>query len=223
MKDSRAKCLVVLTALRFSAGFGTAALRSAVDRGEDVVLCLIVDRELSDGVAGQLADVGFLGEKVMHDLQDAMVAEDRCRGLEYLEQLESEARALGLNVETETREGPFLDAVRELADKHGVARILASRLDRPHVSRLFFGSQVDRLARKCSQPVEIYDGTRLPEASGRACPEPPASPGTTAPTPCQCTVSRLRDPDRPNSGISAKCSISRRCTVLVRKQARRWP
>jgi hypothetical protein len=47
---TRPKCLVVLTALRFTPEYGRAALDSARGRGEDVELCLVVDREISEAV-----------------------------------------------------------------------------------------------------------------------------------------------------------------------------
>ena len=87
MNETGPRCLVVLTALRFSAEYGAAALESARERSEDVVLGLVVDRELAESVVGQRADIGFLGERLMHDLRDTMIAEYRDRGLAHLAEL----------------------------------------------------------------------------------------------------------------------------------------
>jgi nucleotide-binding universal stress UspA family protein len=167
MSEPRPKCLVVLTALRFSPDYGTAALRSAVERGEDVLLCVVLDPELPDTVCAQLADVGFLGERLTHDLQDTMAAEYRNRGLEHLHELTEEARALGLQAESIIREGPFLETVVAVARERGVQRVVVSRLDRPHVSRVFFGSDIDRLVRRAPCPVEVFDWSGAPVLAAR--------------------------------------------------------
>lgn len=162
MSQSTAKCLVVLTALRFSEDYGAAALRSAKSRGEKVVLCLVVDREISNAVAGQLADMGFLGEKLLHSLRETMLAEYRTRGLGHLRDLEEQARGLGLSVESVVADGPFLEAVVNAARERDVDRIVVARTDRPHVSRLFFGSEIDRLLKRAPCPVEVFDVSGSP-------------------------------------------------------------
>ena len=149
-------CLIVLTALRFSDEYGAAALRSAAKRGEDVVLCLVVDRDIPEGLSGQLAEVGFLGERLMHELRDTMVAEYRERGLAHLEDLAAEAEKLGLRAEKHVAEGPFLESVRAAADRFEVTRILVARLSPAHLSRHLFGNPVDRLRREGGRPVELF-------------------------------------------------------------------
>lgn len=168
MTEENGRCLVVLTALRFSPEYGQAALRAAKERGEAVVLGLVVDPQLSDNVAGQLADTGFLGEKVMHDLRDTMVAEYREQGHHYLRELETEAKALGLNVETRTVEGPFLESVLRLAKETGARRIAVARIKARHLSRVFFGSEIDRLQKRSELPVEVYRLSGNVLASARA-------------------------------------------------------
>jgi len=166
--EARSRSLVVLTALRFSAEYGAAALRSALKRSEDVVLGLVVDRDLSESVAEQLADIGFLGERLMHEFRDTMIGEYRDRGLVHLADLESEAKALGLAVETRVVEGAFRESVVELAREAGVGRIVVARMNVPHLSRLFFGSEIDRLVRESPVPVDVYrlSGAVLEAASG---------------------------------------------------------
>ena len=167
MSEKPGKCLVVLTALRFSPDYGTAALRSAAEHGEDVVFCLVVDRDLSDNVCGQLADVGFLADGLMHDLQDTMASEYKSRGLANLHERTEEARSLGLQAETVVREGPFVDVVECVAREREAGRILVARTDRPHLSRVLFGSELDRLVRRAPCEVEVFDWTGAPVAAAR--------------------------------------------------------
>jgi len=168
VNESRPRCLVVLTALRFSAEYGAAALRSARERSEDVVLGLVVDRDLSETVAGQLADVGFLGERLMHDLRDTMITEYRDRGLVHLADLEREAKGLGLAVETRVVEGAFRASVVQLAGETGAGRIVVARMHVPHLSRLFYGSEIDHLIRESPVPLDVYhlSGAVLEAAHG---------------------------------------------------------
>ena len=168
MTEKNASCLVVLIALRFSPEYGQAALQAAQRRGEAVVLGLVVDPQLSENVAGLLADTGFLGEKVMHDLRDTMVAEYREQGQHYVEELEAEAKGLGLAVETRSVEGPFLDTVLRLAEETRVRRISVAQIKARHLSRVFFGSEIDRLQKRALVPVEVYrlSGNVLAPADG---------------------------------------------------------
>ena len=169
MVEQRNTSLVVLTALRFSPDYGEAALASALRRGEDVVLCLVVDRDIPEAVSGQLVDVGFLGEKVRHDLEETMISEYRERGLGNLNLLVEKARLLGLRVESCVKDGPFVDSVLEVCEELRIARILVPQLNRSHLSRIFFGSEIDRLVRRASCPVEIFrlSGASLTGPPGR--------------------------------------------------------
>jgi nucleotide-binding universal stress UspA family protein len=160
-------CLVVLTALRYGHGYGSAALRSAVERGYDVVLGLFVDRDISSAVSDQLVDVGFLGEKVMDQLRDTMVSEYRLRGRENLESLVAEAESLGLKVEAVVRDGPFLESILAVCREWKITRILVGRGRGSHLSRLFFGSEIGRLEKAAPCPVEVYtwEGERVSESA----------------------------------------------------------
>ncbi|MEZ5064821.1 MAG: universal stress protein [bacterium] len=156
MDTTRGRTLIVLTALRFSEEYGAAALRAAAKRSEDVVLGLVVDRDLSEAVAGQLADVGFLGERLMHEFRETMLQEYRTRGLAHLKELEQEARRLGLQVETRVVDGAFRASVFALAQQTGASRIAVARMNTAHVSRLFFGSEIEHLAKEARIPVDVY-------------------------------------------------------------------
>jgi nucleotide-binding universal stress UspA family protein len=157
VSENRGKCLVALTVFRFSPGFGTAALESARNRGEAVVLCLVRERAKSDAVADRLADSGFLAERMLHELQETMASEYRSRGLEYLQELTAEAGRLGIPVEAVEVEGAFPECVARVARERGAARILVTRLERPTLARVFFGSEIDRLLKLASCPVEVFD------------------------------------------------------------------
>ena len=95
-----------------------------------------------------------------------MITEYRERGLGHLAELAEEAREMGLEVETRVEDGPFLETVRSVARSIEATRIIAARLARPHVSRLFFGSEVDRLVRDAPCPVDLFDWTGSPLLSG---------------------------------------------------------
>ncbi len=151
------RSLIVFTALRFTREYGASALRSAASRGEDVVLCLVADRETPDAVSDQLADTGFVGERLAHDLKETMTTEYRARGAAYLEELVRGATDLGLAVESRVVDGPFVEAILEVARQTGVDRILA-----PRMREVFFASEVDRLARRAPCPVDRFEASGAP-------------------------------------------------------------
>lgn len=157
MSESRGKCLIALTAFRYGSGFGAAALQSAQERGQSVILCLVRERAKSDAVADRLADSGFLAERMLHELQETMASEYGSRGREHLAELAAEARRLGLVAETLEVEGAFPDAAAQAAREHGAVRILVARLERPHLARVLFGSEVRRLMKLSPCPVEVFD------------------------------------------------------------------
>lgn len=164
---TRPKCLIVLTALRLTPEYGQAALASARDRGEDVVLALFVDREISEAVTDHLVDAGFLGENLRHKLSDTMMAEYRERGMENLEALLSAASAMSLGAERVVVDGPFLNSVLSVAASHHVSRIAVARMRRPDASTALFGREIDRLVKKAPCPVDVFDW-----ATGAARSEP---------------------------------------------------
>ncbi len=159
----RPRSLIVFTALRFTREYGASALRSAASRGEDVVLCLVADRETPDAVSGQLADTGFVGERLAHDLKETMTTEYRERGATYLEELVRDAAERGLAVESRVVDGPFVETILEVARQAQVDRILA-----PRMREVWFASEVDRLAREAPCPVDRFEesGVELPQAAG---------------------------------------------------------
>ena len=173
MVEQSKTSLVVVTALRFSPDYGEAALASALRHGEDVVLCLVVDRDIPEAVSEQLVDVGFLGEKVRQNLRETMIAEYRERGLLNLSLLVEKARSRGIQVESCVKDGPFVDSVLEVCEERRISRILVPRLNRSHLSRIFFGSEIDRLVRRVPCPVEIFrlSGASVTDSSGRETPQ----------------------------------------------------
>ena len=118
-----------------------------------LVLCLVADRETSDAIGDQLADTGFVGERLAHDLKETMTSEYRARGTAYLEELVRQAVEMGLAVETRVVEGPFVDAAVEVPGETALDRILA-----PRIWEAFFG-EIDRLARRAPCPVDRFEAS----------------------------------------------------------------
>lgn len=157
MSKERPVCLIVITAQRFSPEYGEAALASARAHGEDVVIDLILDPNAPDEVADRLAEAGFLGERLMHEVRDTMDREYRERGQEHLVALAARAAELGLRVETRTARGSFAETVRDEAVACHAVRVLAAQLSASPLARALFGSETTRLRRRVACPVELFD------------------------------------------------------------------
>jgi predicted TIM-barrel fold metal-dependent hydrolase len=168
VSKERPVCLIVVTALRFSPEYGEAALESARARDERVVIELILDPDVPEAVAARLAEAGFLGERLMHELRDTVAREYRERGHENLDTLVRRASELGMGVQTRTAQGPFVDTVREEAARCGADRVLAAQQSSPPLPRVLFETDVDRLRRSVACPVEVFDlsGELVPSRSG---------------------------------------------------------
>jgi nucleotide-binding universal stress UspA family protein len=158
------RCLIAVTALRYSDQYGAAAIASAAAAGEEALLLFVLDSDVPGSVAGRLAEGGFLGERLMQELRDTMIEEYRERGRGHLDDLERRARAAGVTAHTRIVEGPFLETVCEVALEEGVARILAADGPRSPLARVFLRSEADRLraAAKCPAHVFNLDGEPVP-------------------------------------------------------------
>lgn len=164
-------CLIVITAQRYSPEFGEAALASARTQGEDVVVDLVLDPDVSDSVAERLAEAGVLGERLAQDLRDTMDREYRERGEEILVALAARAVELGLRAQTRTTRGPFVESVRDEAAACGAGRVIVAQLSHSPLARALFGSDSGRLRRRLPVPLELLDlsghvvspASRLPE------------------------------------------------------------
>jgi nucleotide-binding universal stress UspA family protein len=164
MRAEVARCLIAVTALRYSEEYGMAAVASAAAAGEEAVLLFVLDPDVPGSVAERLAEDGFLGERLMHELQDTMLEEYRERGRGHLDDLEARARAAGVVVRTRIAEGPFVETVCEVAEEERVGRILAADVPRSPLARVFLRSETDRLRRAARCPAHMFglDGEPLP-------------------------------------------------------------
>ncbi|GJM44800.1 MAG: hypothetical protein DHS20C21_16420 [Gemmatimonadota bacterium] len=178
----KGRCLLVLTALRFSEGYAAAALASARRRGEEVVLCLVEDGEVSETVSHRLLDGGALGERLVADLRATIDHDQSDRGHWHLEEVRAEAAALGLSIQTREISGEFVASVRKVARELEVDRILVARAGRTRIARALGGSRIERLRRASDCPVVVFElsGEQVSglEEEERASVVPPESPGS---------------------------------------------
>jgi len=169
VSQGTARCLIAVTALRYSEEFGKAAIASAAAAGEEAVLLFVLDPDVPGSVAGRLAEGGFLGERLMQELRDTMMEEYRERGCGHLEDLEERARAAGVPVRTRVEEGPFVETTCDVAEEEHVTRILAAAVPRSPLARVFLRTESDRLRTAARCPAEVFDLDGTPTS-------PPAIP-----------------------------------------------
>ncbi|MBZ0269289.1 universal stress protein [bacterium] len=164
MSQGRPRCLIAVTALRYSREFGQAAIASAAAAGEEAVLLFVLDPDVPGAVAGHLAEGGFLGERLMHELRDTMMEEYRERGCGHLEDLEERARAAGVPVRTRVEEGAFVETACDVAAEESATRILAAAVPQSPLARVFLRSETDRLRIAAPCPAEVFglDGVPAP-------------------------------------------------------------
>lgn len=124
-------------------------VRQRQEQGHEIlldVLYVIEDEELNR-ISTKVGQDGFLGASVQKDVLEALGAEHHRTALQHISEVQKQAKAAGVAVQTKEQHGSFSTAVIEYAEQYSCDVILLVRDDRPFISRLLFGSEADRIAR----------------------------------------------------------------------------
>jgi nucleotide-binding universal stress UspA family protein len=121
----------------------------------------IIDTKVADAISGRIVDIGFLGDKVSTQLEDAILREYEERGKRELEEVKQKALALGLECELLIRRGDFVEECLKIARERQVEDMIVSRAERSSLSRKLFGSVVDELLEQAPCPVMVVSDSSV--------------------------------------------------------------
>jgi nucleotide-binding universal stress UspA family protein len=135
---------------------------SLVENTKRLLLAVfIIDTKVADAISGRIVDIGFLGDKVSRQLEDAILREYEERGRRELAEVKDRAQALGLKCQLVIRRGGFVDECLKIAREKQVEDMVVSRAERSSLSRKLFGSVVNELLEKAPCPVMVVSDSTV--------------------------------------------------------------
>jgi len=153
------RILLILAPSRVSSTCVDQAIEETLRREAQLVALFVLDTAISEDVQRRLQDAGFLGEAPSGRFIEAVRREQELQGRRELERIERLAGSRGVAVRTEFVVGEFLTRSLEAAKRESAEAIFVARRDRPRISRLVQGSQVNELRDSAPCAVLVHDGT----------------------------------------------------------------
>jgi nucleotide-binding universal stress UspA family protein len=130
--------MVVFSATSISEKIARFAIDRASKENARLLLLDVRDRDISRKVSQMTGDTGFMGSKVVDQLQKA-IKDQRGRLIkEALKRIEEQAREKGVEIEVEVLKGPSADKIIKMAKSKGVSTlIIQKRLKEAHFEAPF--------------------------------------------------------------------------------------
>ncbi len=153
------RVLLILAASRVSRSCVDDALATAERENAELVALFILDTVGPRDVGERVSHEGFLGEAPSERLLRALRRERKRQGMLELGVIAGRAERRGIAHRTDLVEGDFLTRALEAAQSEAAEVIFVARRDRPALSRLVSGSQVDELRAAVKCKVMIHDGS----------------------------------------------------------------
>ena len=130
--------MVVFSATSISEKIARFAIDRALKDHAKLLLLDVRDRDISRRVSEMIGDTGFMGSKVVDQLQKA-IKDQRGRLIkEALKRIEEQAREKGVEIEVEVLKGPSSDRIMQIAKSKGVSTLIVQkRLKETHFEAPF--------------------------------------------------------------------------------------
>ena len=119
--------MVVFSATSISEKIARFAIERASKEHARLLLLDVRDRDISRRVSEMIGDTGFMGSKVVDQLQKA-IKDQRGRLIkEALKRIEEQAREKGVEIEVEVLKGPSSDRIMQIAKSKGVSTLIVQK------------------------------------------------------------------------------------------------
>ena len=121
----------------------------------------VIDTKVADAISGRIVDIGFLGDRVSTQLEEAILREYEERGKRELAEVKQRADELGIECEMMIRKGDFVETCLKIAKERQVEDMIVSRAERSNISRKLFGSAVNVLLEKAPCPIMVVSDSSV--------------------------------------------------------------
>ncbi|MGA1863836.1 MAG: universal stress protein [bacterium] len=130
--------MVVFSATSISEKIARFAIERALEDHAKLLLLDVRDRDISRRVSEMIGDTGFMGSKVVDQLQKA-IKDQRGRLIqEALKRIEEQAKEKGVEIEVEVLKGPSADRIMKIVKSKGVSTLIVQkRLKETHFEAPF--------------------------------------------------------------------------------------
>ena len=154
------RVLLILTASRISPALVEEALAVAEKENAELVTVFILDTIEALEVHDRVSDEGFLGGAASGRLLRELRRERKRQGMLELADVSHLAEARGVLHRSDLVEGDFLTCALEAAQREAAEVIFVAKRERPAISRLVSGSEVEELkdAVTCKVMVREMNG-----------------------------------------------------------------
>ncbi|MBI4412561.1 MAG: universal stress protein [Deltaproteobacteria bacterium] len=150
------KILLIITPGRQSTEALHYALHKAKETKGTLKVVYIIDREMTQDLQNNLAEIGFIGDRPGEELSDALNKEYHARGKKVLEEVEKQARTFQVPVESELKTGSYLDICEEEVRKETPTLLVATEKKDSFLKKVFEGSETKRLKDRVSCELKVY-------------------------------------------------------------------
>jgi len=155
--EGRKKFLLLLSTTRRSPESIRLALDKAEEEHGELVALFVLDDKLSESVAEQLTQEGWIGGKPSDALRKAILKEYYIQGRQKLEDLEAEAQKRGIPYRAIFARGDFAEEALKVIQQEKAEEVIVTRRRRSNFSRFLFGSPVAELKEKLGERLVIVD------------------------------------------------------------------
>lgn len=126
---------------------------------KDAVLSVlfVLDEELTRLIIDQLIDVGFIGEKPSAELRAAVINEYASQAKEQIGQIKKIGAEVGIDVDTEIKQGDFVSETMAKAIDDAVDLIILNRERQGAIAKILKSSAVDKLIRNAPCEVKVFE------------------------------------------------------------------
>jgi len=130
--------MVVFSATSISEKVANFAIDRAVKENARLVLLDVRDRDISRKVSQMAGDMGFMGSKVINQLQKEIKDQRGKLIKKALLRIEEQAREKGVEIEVEVLKGPSADKIIKIAKDKGVSTLIVQkRIKETHLEAPF--------------------------------------------------------------------------------------
>ncbi len=161
MADTGKNFLVVLSNTRHTPKAIKRSVERAAAEGAGLIAAYVVDEENPQSVASWLIYVGFMGEKPVGEVQEALHKEYLKRAETALKEIEETAGTEGVVCTTHLIRGSMVRSCQDLIREKGADLVILHSPEETQPDRLVFSSMVNELIQRAGCPVEVLDEDQL--------------------------------------------------------------
>ncbi len=157
MAEKIKKIMLVLSSTRQSPKSVEYAVDTALENNSHMELLFIIDINIPDIVFEKMHEMDLLPERPSEELHETILREYRQRGYSLIEDIEKILREKEISYSVFVERGDFAEETMSKIKKISPDLVILTRSKRSKISKLLFGSSVDRIIRETPCKISIVE------------------------------------------------------------------